>query len=89
MTTQGADDHFLDASEGCCAYSQTPATASSQGARVRRAKHLLAFFARNSHRLWLSSRALVLNNGGSYDLWLSATGAVLNGGRWLHTIKSE
>lgn len=40
-----------------------------------------------SHRLWLSARALVVNNSGSVDLWLSATGAVVNGGRWLRDIE--
>ena len=39
------------------------------------------------HRLWLSARALVLNNSGSEDLWLSATGAVVNGGRWPRVIE--
>src|SRR5947199_7114067 len=40
-------------------------------------------YLKRSHRLWLSARALVVNNSGSEDLWLSATGAVVNGGRWL------
>jgi hypothetical protein len=72
------------------ATSTTAVTANASMARIRSFGSSICWRAhaatewesgRGSHRLWLSSRALVVNNGGSGDLWLSATGAVLNGGR--------
>src|SRR5882672_10329715 len=63
----------------------TAVTANANMPRIR--SHGSSIASRNidggSHRLWLSARALVMNNSGSEDLWLSATGAVVNGGRWL------